>query len=453
MAPAKNLFGQLPVTCAIESPERRGFIKSIAASATVGLMPEIALGEPNMESTKTVMPLDLPAAWEKYYSSIDEARAMLKNTARFKEHPEYRARAYSTLLEAQAMAYNYAIAPRLNQPYIYSQSIYHSNVFALGQNGPDFRYGGLFLDGRETYRLTGRLGQLKACLIQVHSHLMGHPESKEIGNYDFHKFALKDNGTFDVTVSAQKHQGNWIRLDPSSNYNYLFLRRIFGDYFDDTGDLQIEMISRKGRYEKQDDEVTPERISLAADFLKWLIKAFAIGIYDMYLKGAGGKNKVCFIAGQDLADNYAGSPSTTYGMILYDISPDEALVIEYQPPASAYWSFQLGDIWCNSPDFFFYQTDVNMTHAVIDADGKCRVVVSLADPGVPNWLDTTGTLEGLVTMRNYRATSASVAPTVSKVKLAALRESLPRDTPIFTPEQRETALAYRHRGYRHLFGD
>jgi Protein of unknown function (DUF1214) len=392
-------------------------------------------------------------AWMKYYGAIEEARAMLEATPRFKEHPEYRPRAYSSLIEAQAMAYNYAIAPRLNRPFIYSQSIFHSNVFALGQNAPDFKYGGLFLDGKETYRLSGKLCDLKACLMQVYSHLLGHQDCKDLGNYDFHEFVHGSDGAFEFIVSGTPHEGNWIRLDPDSRYNFLLLRRIFGDYFDNTGEMRIEMLGDHRGHDLPDHDIMAERISQTADFLKWLVKVFAIDVYEMFLKGAGAKNKFHFITGQDMSEDYAGSPSTIYGTMVYSLGDDEALIIEYEPPVSAYWSLQLGDVWCNARDFFFNQTDVNMMHAVLDDDGKCRFVVSMFDPGVPNWLDTTGNHEGLATLRNYRATSKFTAPLVKKVQLSALRHNLPGTTPQLTFERRQEALDYRHRGFRHLYGD
>jgi hypothetical protein len=71
---------------------------------------------------------------------------------------------------------------------------------------------------------------------------------------------------------------------------------------------------------------------------------------------------------------------------------------------------------------------------------------------VKNWLDTTGRLQGTVVFRNYRATRAPV-PNSRKVKLSEVRDHLPPDTILFTPEQRAAALKKRHQGVLALHGE
>jgi len=73
------------------------------------------------------------------------------------------------------------------------------------------------------------------------------------------------------------------------------------------------------------------------------------------------------------------------------------------------------------------------------------VVVSKQDPGVPNWLDKEDNKSGILQMRFNRAKEAPPAK-VTRVKLADVRQHLPADTPVVTPEERKRILSARREG-------
>ena len=98
------------------------------------------------------------------------------------------------------------------------------------------------------------------------------------------------------------------------------------------------------------------------------------------------------------------------------------------------------------------QTSLNNAQTKIDADGGVRIVISKKDPGVANWLDTTGRAEGTFVLRNYNATSAPV-PTTRKVKFSELAKALPAGTTTVSPEQRWKDTEYRRDGYTRFFGE
>src|SRR5690349_1574499 len=115
----------------------------------------------------------LRAALDDFDAACRESRDAMTATARFARSEENQSLAYLALAEARAMAYNFAIAPRLDHPRIHGPTSWHSHVYSLGQNCQDFRYGVALLDGRATYRLHGRVGDVKLALIQVQNSVMG----------------------------------------------------------------------------------------------------------------------------------------------------------------------------------------------------------------------------------------------------------------------------------------
>ncbi len=400
----------------------------------------------------------LSNAWEQYHERCAAMRQRIEASPQF-QNPANRAKAYHSLLEAQAMAYSLAIAPRTNPPLL-STRFWYANMYTLGGNSADFYYGTVFLDGSRTYKITGNYGDLKLIVAQGYSQLLGDPASSMLGNFEFNDFALNPDGSFEVIISAEKHDGNWIPLDISSRNNFFFFRRAVADWKDNLGDMQINLVDDFARHnqpeEKPYDETDPvlqaNRIIQAANLMEYLVTQWNIGIYQLYLKINGGeKNKITLLPGADIAKEFMGSPSTNYLFGIYDIKEDEALIIEMDVPQAGYWSFQLFDVWCKPIDFVNHQSDINMSRAAIDSDGKYRAVISAMDTGAANWLDPDGRLEGTMVGRNYLSTSIPAKPVVTRVKASEVFDHLPADTRKVTAQQRKAALDYRRTAYLKMY--
>jgi hypothetical protein len=392
---------------------------------------------------------DLDSAWDHYVETIQSTRRKISETKRFRDHPEHRAQAYNGLLVAEAMSYNFACLPRTQFPRVFGQSTW-SPFYTIGGPSANFLYGGLYLDGMKTYRLTARMGDLKLFLMQVFNRIVGVSGFKCLGNYDCSNFELNEDGCFDVILSATRHAGNWMPLDPDSNYNFVMVRRIFGDWNDDMGDIDVRLDGEPDESDDLSESRMAQRIALATEILQYNVTLNQIWFYDHCLEKTGGKKNATYVmAGNDLLD-IAGSPTSNYANGIYSIEPDEALVLELDAPETAYWEYHLYDVWLQAPDFINHQSDINQQRAVADSDGKIRVVISLSDPGVPNWLDPAGRREGIMVFRNYRA-KVVPNPTCHLLKLAELRDFLPPDTSSISLQQRRDALEYRRRGLLSLY--
>jgi hypothetical protein len=143
-------------------------------------------------------------------------------------------------------------------------------------------------------------------------------------------------------------------------------------------------------------------------------------------------------------DARGGLPGQAYGMGGFRCEPDEALLIEFRPPACRHWSVSLASWYWETIDYATHQSSLNGHQARLDADGVFRGVIAHGDPGVPNWLDPGGHRAGTLAARFLLA---DAAPEVSLrvLPLAELREALPTDTPEITPAEREAALRRRRR--------
>jgi len=141
---------------------------------------------------------------------------------------------------------------------------------------------------------------------------------------------------------------------------------------------------------------------------------------------------------------------------VFELAPDEALVVETRAPTPPlYFGFQLANLWGESVDYAHHQSSLNGWQCEADADGAIRLVVAHEDPGVPNWLDTTGLPEGFLTPRwaYAKPPPESGWPEISatRVRFAELSEHLPKETRRVSPEERRDTIARRRRHVQRRF--
>jgi len=143
-----------------------------------------------------------------------------------------------------------------------------------------------------------------------------------------------------------------------------------------------------------------------------------------------------------------GQSTNIYAGGVFELEPDEALIVESRiavPPQ--YIGFHLGNLWGESLDFANHQTSLNGFQVEPDADGVLRYVVAHRDPGIPNWLDTTGHREGFLTPRwaysvqpppdRWPIISARVVP------FGRIRDELPAGVRTVSPEERAERIRVR----------
>ena len=65
--------------------------------------------------------------------------------------------------------------------------------------------------------------------------------------------------------------------------------------------------------------------------------------------------------------------------------------------------FQLNNYWMESLDYRYFQIHTNKHLATYREDGSVRIVVAHEDPGVANWIHTTGHESGTMCFRWIKA--------------------------------------------------
>jgi hypothetical protein len=160
------------------------------------------------------------------------------------------------------------------------------------------------------------------------------------------------------------------------------------------------------------------------------------------LREDGVVNRVALV---DYSAN-GGLANQWYHEGLFDFDEHAALLVEAILPLGCdSFSLSLTDRMFCTVDWVNAQSSLNRRQAVLDDDGVLRAVVAHVDPGVPNWLDTTGYATGVLQCR-WTGSEAPPAVALRVVPLDALRDHLPAATATVTQEQRDRSLRERKVG-------
>lgn len=323
---------------------------------------------------------------------------------------------------------------------------FENSVFLLQPN-PDAVYHYAPVAGDGVYRVVGQRGTVPVAGFATGKVMigMGLPPGPGYDNYDLDDLTLAKDGSFEVLFSAERpadHRGDWRRLHPEARF--LMLRQFSYDW---GGEQDVRVAIERLDTPPLKPRLTPADIDqqLRALFGTYVgcLTQTALGAVGRVQAG-GWVNSFHLHDFQDLG-NSASWPQAYYECV-YEIAPDEALILETALPAKPhYWNVQVVDALWNQVELVHRQSSLNGHQAELDPDGKFRAVLSLEDPGVANWLDAGGHTRGMLIGRWYRC-SSHPTPSLTKVKLADLRRHLPDSVPSITPAQRTTRLRQRRIG-------
>jgi hypothetical protein len=320
----------------------------------------------------------------------------------------------------------------------------------VGQPNADTIYRVARLTPGGSYRIRGLRGSLPICKIG-----QAPPSPAEVApgvapqrgarpHHDFNTLAVDAEGRYDVLLSPERpegHTGDWWKLEPTTNK--LLLRMVsshWGKEADPT--FSIERVDRpasRGRPSAAQLEERLRQIPRAAAFLGPM---FVDHVEKLRREGYTNKLKILDVS------QIGGLAGQFYYEGPYELSDDEALIIETKMPAVCpYRSLILTNEIYETTDWYNNHSSLNGSQAQPDADGVLRIVVSAKDPGVPNWLDTAGHSRGLIQGR-WTDCDSQPMPSIRKLPFAEVRAALPAETPTISPEQRERVLRERRAAYQ-----
>ena len=374
-----------------------------------------------------------------YLGDLELAVGEIANTWR-PDDPAYRADIYRQIM----MQFSYGYFAFFHaDPQHPDWAPLWNPVYTLQPNPDDiYLYAPVSSDHR--YRVSGSRGTVKMLAFNTQASLPGLPNAQDMtgefyADLDDRDLDIGSDGNFEILISSERpagYAGNWLQLKPGATV--LMVRMRSYDWLNEVdANLDIECLDPVGPKARLSPDEILERIQQMAAMPAAATRLF----YWMQneVRDAGGVNVF------QPAPIGGALSKQVYLPAVFEFDGDEALILETElPEIRPYWNFQLNDPYFNAVEYVYRLSSTNGHFAKISSDGKFRAVITLEDPGVPNWLDPAGFTEGTIYGRWYDCDSCPT-PTLKRVKFSELRQHLPADTPAVTGKQRAEELRLRVR--------
>jgi hypothetical protein len=322
-------------------------------------------------------------------------------------------------------------------PILCVQRTSTDDIVTWGMECPDCLYTRATMRGGESYRLFGNRGSARYVGLQTMNGIAS------TANELVDELEVDADGNFEVVLSADERDGNWMRIEGA--HPTLTVRHFFYDWDREVpSSLRIERLG--DRAETDTTTVDPgdavaRQLAALGDFVHDNL-AFFLGF------GAAAPANGFLPPIDRTAIGAAAENKPVIGR--WELSPEEALILEVAPPEGVYWSYSIGNPWWETIHYGRHQSSLNAHQAVVDSDGLVRVVLCARDPGVANWLDTAGHSNGAMILRCVR-TSTAPTPRAQVVSFDDIASSLPADTKTVTAAERVAIIQARRRAVHERF--
>ncbi len=360
------------------------------------------------------------------------------------------------------------------------------------------------IDGRQHYRITGK--------AQDNRHWRGEPRLEQqavapqyvifetangpmagdtgelselmpgfrtsFGTLDSSKLHIEKDGSFELLLGPDapaNYQGNFICTrkpparkapDDGDRYaTYVSGRQLFYDWQNEEPiHLDIVALDHEGGHPPAlTAESAAERLRRFGSIARGQMH-FWLNFYDKVLNcfgSHGGPEDGAYFMPINAYNNVnsasgatgAGMGTNLYAGGIYELGENEALFIEAKFSGQpVYTSMHLGNLWGESPDYANHQSSLNHFQMHMESDNIQRWVVAHRDPGVQNWVDTTGLPKGYLSHRwAYAEIPAKDQwPTISAkvIRFDEIDAHMPADMPRLTDHQRRDVIATRQQHVR-----
>ena len=344
---------------------------------------------------------------EAFRDAIAEAESLIRNPpfevteAELAEGLDYLA---GSIRSAVQMAFDYD----LDHPVLINPTHQYSRQ---GLDNPDAVYFNAYLTEGASYAVTGRRGTTADLSFQIMSGTYsdaGAPDT--VTAFDDRELDIASDGTFEWRFGPE------LGLRKGAT---LIVREVYSDWnAEDRGVLRIQRLDTAGRPRRAVTlESVDRRYGVAAKMLVGRIKTwFAFPEWFTYQEPV---NTLTAPA------STPGGLSTQFSSIgHYSLGADEAMVVTVPACEDApYQAIQIGSKWYVSTDYEHHQTSLTRAQSHVSDDGLIRYVITQRDPGLANWLETTGHERGVMMLRWQRVTrdlTAADGPRVEVVPFDSL---------------------------------
>jgi hypothetical protein len=290
------------------------------------------------------------------------------------------------------------------------------SVTQLGEGETsDARYHQAFIDGSETYHLSGHRGTAPLIEFTVYAGKIGlQPVSRQVGALIEEDLEVADDGRFEIVLSPEEHPGNWIRTEPDATMLYI---RQYAHDWSTTRSASFE-IRREGA-SGPPPPIRLEDVQRALRDTAAFVDRAAHFWTGIVLRRAAETHNVFFVIPPDPDPKRPTMPvGHRFAAGYFQLEPDQALEIGFTPTEVPYWGLDVTNFWFEPLAYGEARSHLNNRTAFCQADGSVRVVLSSRRPEAANWIDLGGHRQGTMLLRWSRSRDPLPVLSTRVVKLA-----------------------------------
>jgi len=298
----------------------------------------------------------------------------------------------------------------------------------LQGDNPDAIYHYARISGDRSYRISGVIGKECYTSFTIHGESPdGALAGPLLGDINDRDFEVAADGSYSIVLSADRHDGNWLRIDPRAHAvvvrSYFQLERSAQNDPAIAVNIAIEPLEPTPPSPPLSDDVFAARLREGLAFLRQTTLGQRL---------PGNAPPVPFVATEpntmpkpfsfrDSGLPVPGAADIFYASGRWVLAPDQALVIAGTLPKCAFANVMLWNRHMQTLEYRTRRSSINQEQLALEPDGSFRIVIADGDPGVPNWLDTEGHPSGTIFWRILLPVEDPQQMTCEVVPLAALR--------------------------------
>jgi Protein of unknown function (DUF1214) len=264
----------------------------------------------------------------------------------------------------------------------------------VGGPNPDGNYFIAMIRGDRRYRLSGSRGTSAYLGFQILAGTGLTP--RRMSNYVGDGDLSSSNGEFALVLSAQDPGelggAQWVQIPDDASS--VVVREYIGDRgAEELATLRIEALDPAPVAPVTDDELAEQFTAMAWSLMKLVTLHRTIKPELLERPNALLTAEAADLGAADT------TPDNLYMMGTFRLEPDEALVLDIEPPDTRYWNVTLENIWHECLEPRRRHSSVTNRGVRPDADGRVRIAIASEDLGFGHWLDTGGRHRGFVVLR------------------------------------------------------
>jgi len=291
----------------------------------------------------------------------------------------------------------------------------HQHKKLLGDN-PDSRYYSTVISDQHQYRIRGNLAgaTYTSFTIELGQGVDGDGIGSTINDSEFES---DENGDFEIVVSKDRVDGNWMRLPAgaisiTSRHYYERKVSINNDRLHHIP-LYIENLDGAGARKSPNDSDIAEGIRRVANFVKSNVVTMTEEKSPPWVSRVPNQFVPPKKDDSHQAITYAAKDNV-YAMAPFVLGANQALVIRGRFPKCRFSNLVLFNRFLQTFDYETRQVSLNRAQTELKDDGSFEMIVAHRDPGRPNWLDTEGRPYGIMFWR-FQLPEEEIEPLLTEV--------------------------------------